>query len=440
MFKRLLEYFTKQFIKDVGRRPQTTQELMSIQNEVVRYINLTKGKGITGSVRTSAGDVKPIADPFQGFKPTVIQGGKSKEGIGTLLKDSPEAIAKMKADNKAAVERLKNKRQEAMDDMKNIEDPEDMASGGRIGYGNGLKVYPKIDITETGQTPAEGIDVRERDITVGGTGVYQGDNLFAGAEKLTGNVKVDVTAGGETLFKDTLSKDDALNYIIGLGEVEGDKFQIKSDDDFDNVQIILKKKFNQGGIAGQLHLNEGGRVPMIFGGSAGLKGVIASIKAQLNKGRKDKLKTLFPKYSVEEKELLKLGEKYLPNDAANLAAKEAAGKAEGVQTLIDRIKHDKKLIAEQAKNKAKNDPNLDFLMESLEKTMPEAYGPHLKKYKNIDKDILQLETIKKNLLTKDRKLHASGGRAGSGLNYLLGEDDQNVRMPSPGGLPGLLGE
>ena len=34
----------------------------------------------------------------------------------------------------------------------------------------------------------------------------------------------------------------------------------------------------------------------------------------------------------------------------------------------------------------------------------------------------------------------SGGRASRGLNYLLGEDDQNVRMPSPGGVPGLLGE
>ena len=86
------------------------------------------------------------------------------------------------------------------------------------------------------------------------------------------------------------------------------------------------------------------------------------------------------------------------------------------------------------------DPNLDFMMESLEKTMPEAYGPHLKKYTNIDKDILQLETIKKNLIMKDRKLHASGGRAGTGLNYLLGEDDQNVRTPYQGGLPGLLGE
>jgi len=44
-----------------------------------------------------------------------------------------------------------------------------------------------------------------------------------------------------------------------------------------------------------------------------------------------------------------------------------------------------------------------------------------------------------NLDIKGKKGHASGGRAGRGLNYLLGEDDQNVRMPS-GGLPGLLGE
>jgi len=184
----------------------------------------------------------------------------------------------------------------------------------------------------------------------------------------------------------------------------------------------------------------GGRVPMIFGGSAGLKGLIASIKASLNKGRTEKIKTLFPTYSVAEKELLKLGEKYLPKDAATLAAKEIQGKGEGIEILIERLKHDKKLLERQAKNKAMNDPNLDFMMESLEKTMPQAYGPHLKKYTNIDKDILQLETIKKNLIMKDRKLHASGGRAGTGLNYLLGEDDQNVRTPYQGGLPGLLGE
>ena len=119
----------------------------------------------------------------------------------------------------------------------------------RPGYESGLKVYPKIDITEIGKTDPFGADISQRDITVGGTGLYQGDNWFAGAEGLTGKTKVDVTADGQTLYKDTMSKDDALNYIIGLGEAEGDKFQIKSDEDFNNVQIVFKKKFNQGGRA-----------------------------------------------------------------------------------------------------------------------------------------------------------------------------------------------
>ena len=131
MFQQLLKYFTKRFAEKMGRSPQTASEFMSIQNEVVRYVNLTKGKGITGSVRTSAGDVKPIADPFQGFKPTVIQGGKSKEGIGTLLKDSPERIAKIKADNKAAAERLRNKKKTVEDFRDEGDfDPGGMASGG----------------------------------------------------------------------------------------------------------------------------------------------------------------------------------------------------------------------------------------------------------------------------------------------------------------------
>ena len=128
MYKLLFEKFLQQFIKAVGRKPQTTKELMSIQDDVVRYLNKTKG--------VPEGPKKP---PFQGFTPKVIEGGKSKEGIGTLFKDSPERIAKMKADNKAAAERLRNKRQEAMDDIKNIEDPEDMASGGmaRVKFNTG---------------------------------------------------------------------------------------------------------------------------------------------------------------------------------------------------------------------------------------------------------------------------------------------------------------
>ena len=205
----------------------------------------------------------------------------------------------------------------------------------------------------------------------------------------------------------------ADEFTTFLRESDPEKFkEFEQKIQLSDFDVKGKKGHASGGIAGQLHMNEGGRVPMIFGGSAGLKALIASIKAGLNKGRPEKIKTLFPKYSVKDREILKLGEKYLPKDSATLAAKEIEAKAEGIQVLIDRLKHDKKLIAEQAKNKVKKDPSLDFLMESLEKTMPEAYGPHLKKYTNIDKDILQLETIKKNLIMKDRKLNAEGGIAG----------------------------
>ena len=35
VFTELLEYFTKRFVEKMGRSPQTSSELMSIQNDVV---------------------------------------------------------------------------------------------------------------------------------------------------------------------------------------------------------------------------------------------------------------------------------------------------------------------------------------------------------------------------------------------------------------------
>ena len=129
MFKQLLELFTKQFIKKVGRPPQTPAEMMSIQNQVVNLINKTKGKIPLQ---------KESKSPFLGFTPKVIQGGKSKEGIGTLFKDSPERIAKIKAENKAAVERLRAKKKTVEDFRDDGDfDPGGMASGGRASLSNG---------------------------------------------------------------------------------------------------------------------------------------------------------------------------------------------------------------------------------------------------------------------------------------------------------------
>jgi len=174
---------------------------------------------------------------------------------------------------------------------------------------------------------------------------------------------------------------------------------------------------------GQKHA-EGGRVPMIFGGSPGLKAMWQMILKNISKGKKKPIKKLFPKPTIEDKELLKMGEKYNLPGAKSWSAQEVESKLEGIDHIIARLKQDKKILERQAANKAMKDEGLDFLMKQIERDMPDVYGPHLKKYTNIDKDILQMETIKKNLIMKDRKLNATGGRVSL----------------SAGGLAGMLGE
>ena len=41
-----------------------------------------------------------------------------------------------------------------------------------------------------------------------------------------------------------------VNFILGMGDPKGNKFQIKSDKDFENIQLILKGTFADGGRAG----------------------------------------------------------------------------------------------------------------------------------------------------------------------------------------------
>ena len=127
-----------------------------------------------------------------------------------------------------------------------------LATGGRAGFNSGgIKLYPRASVIQSGETVGDNsdIDVDVRDIDYGITGLYEDNNWFAGAEMDKGNVKVDVTREGETLFKDTMGKDEVVNFIAGFGDPEGDKFQIKVDDDFENVSVVLKKSFATGGIA-----------------------------------------------------------------------------------------------------------------------------------------------------------------------------------------------
>jgi len=128
------------------------------------------------------------------------------------------------------------------------------ATGGRIGYAEGtpeLKLYPRASGMQSEQEVGPGIKISERDLNYGITGLLEGDKFFGGAELDKGKVKIDVvTPEGDTLFKDTIGKEDAVNFILGIGDPKGEKFQIKTDKDFENMQVVLRKSFANGGRIG----------------------------------------------------------------------------------------------------------------------------------------------------------------------------------------------
>ena len=293
VFTELLEYFTKRFVEKMGRSPQTSSELMSIQNDVVRYLNKTKGDSKKLTPQSMINERYRAANPYIGFKPTVIQGGKSKEGIGTLLKDSPEAIAKIKADNKAAVERLKKKK---------TDNPEDMASGGLARVGMFMGGFTKAEVL---------IQILKNTIK-GSKDSYVKKNFPNWIKEIQKNPKL---ALNETVWKE----------LTG-GLPKNQRLVVHSDD---SVDFFTQSEFGPHNIEKTLEFQK---------------------KHNLSRDQANKILRMEPEDRVLEMKRL--------------------------ETLADR----------------------------------------------------------------SRTKQASGGRAGSGLNYLLGEDDQNVRMPSPGGLPGLLGE
>ncbi len=128
------------------------------------------------------------------------------------------------------------------------------ADGGRIGYAEGtpdIKLYPRASGMQSEQEVGPGIKISERDLNYGITGLLEGDKFFGGAELDKGKVKIDVvTPEGDTLFKDTIGKEDAVNFILGIGDPKGEKFQIKTDKDFENIQLVLRKSFADGGRIG----------------------------------------------------------------------------------------------------------------------------------------------------------------------------------------------
>ena len=155
-----------------------------------------------------------------------------------------------------------------------------------------------------------------------------------------------------------------------------------------------RKPNASGGIAGELHLNEGFRVPAfkgLFTGSKGLQGLIKRLRGEE--------KRLFRKTS-------KLEETLNPKTVESIKSLNI----QQLANMLEALKTDKKMMARLEANKAMNDPGLDFLMGKLRET--ELVPKNLGKYTDIDKDIMVVEQMLKNKMMTGRKPNASGGIAG----------------------------
>ena len=182
------------------------------------------------------------------------------KGFIKVMGRKPEALEKIKIKQEAGqrirdLNKVVDMEGEVIDTSKGIMGGKEIkAMGGRAGFdegGMGLKFFPRASGIQLEKEVGPGIKISERDLNYGITGLLKGDKFFGGAELDKGKVKLDVTTPeGDTLFKDTIAKDDAVNFILGVGDPEGDKFQIKVDDEFENMKLVLKKTFAEGGRAG----------------------------------------------------------------------------------------------------------------------------------------------------------------------------------------------
>ena len=214
-----------------------------------------------------------------------------------LVDDNPQRLAEVMATIDEALI-MQNKGMgpdEIVGTIKSSLERKKQATGGRAGFANGgeglmsladkqieslgpdapsILLRPRASGVRREQQIAPGVNLSERDISYGISGILQGDKFYGGASLDKGKVKFDVeTEDGQTLFKDTIAKDDALNFILGMGDPKGekDKFQIKFDDDLENLSLILKKSFADGGRA---NFDKGGmsrrKFMKIMGGLAAL--------------------------------------------------------------------------------------------------------------------------------------------------------------------------
>jgi len=236
----MIARLTKGFVKVTGRMPDGLEKIKIKQEALERIKQQNKVVDMEGNVIDTSKGIMGGRQVDKFISKNKIKKRPASED--RALEDFVDDAGGVNPDDPRGI-----------DDF--IPDPEDMADGGRAGFDNGgapsIKLFPRASGRQVEGEVGPGLKISERDLNYGITGLLQGNKFFGGAEIDKGKVKIDVLSPeGDTLFKDTIGKKDAVNFILGMGDPTGEKFQIKTDKNFDNVQFVLKKSFAEGGRIG----------------------------------------------------------------------------------------------------------------------------------------------------------------------------------------------
>jgi len=217
---------------------------------------------------------------------------------------------------------------------------------------------------------------------------------------------------------------------------------------------VKKTKTTESRVFGKKYLSEGddmasgGRVPMWLGGglTAG-KGLTREMLKFMAKGSShgkspaEMLKMTNPKQFEKLLKDLSMYNKFSPETGImapdmikNMIKKTKTDRTDMIEQLIssarsikkgdDNIITYKNKIIEEMVSKGMDRKTAEEFAETLSKSLMKEVGPKQAGPKITEQGLLELENIQKNLITKDRQLQASGGRASL----------------SAGGLAGMLGE
>ena len=186
--RKVLNTIDSKEIADIKKRKEDSERLARVMDKMEKGIPLNPSDQYDKS--------EGVLAAFQGFKPKVIQGGKSEK----------ELLEKMNKQNKEAVERIKKRKDT---------DPDKKAEGGRIGYfKGGVAALLKLLQSKVGKKATTTADKIDRPESAKLRDEFKAFEKRMGNRKLTDEEYDDlVEEYGEGVPYDLETVDDAKKYI-----------------------------------------------------------------------------------------------------------------------------------------------------------------------------------------------------------------------------------